>query len=174
MDMENPKQRTPEEIAKMEKSRTVSDEEPSKEEMESEKERTEKDEADNKEIEDYIEAHKDQIKSAAEEWIREKELQIKEKSKGFLDKFVGIGAVSGAGTAIVMELLDMVYSNPEIVSFEGKSDKDVVIELIVRAIVNSPIGKFMVLSIAGAMGAAIGGSIGKLLDYLKKRRESKS
>lgn len=107
-----------------------------------------------KKVEDYIEANKEKIKNQAEKWVQEKEKQFEEEKKGFLDKFVNLGIVGGGSLAAAIELGLHAINNPYI----SRSEQWEAMPIILAV---------------GAVGSIAGGAIGKLADYLERRKLKK-
>lgn len=111
--------------------------------------------AEDKEIETQIETSKEQIKGAAEQWIKGKEEKFEEKKKGFLEKFSGIGMISGGALAATIEAGLHIINNPRISDFINTAEQW---EATVAVLA------------VGAAGAIAGGAIGKFADYLERRK----
>lgn len=108
--------------------------------------------AEDKEVESHIEANKEQIKGAAEGWLKAKEEGFLKKNEWML-KLAGMGATVAGSVETALHY----FNNSDVMSF-GSSE----------AIVAS------VAVLAVAFGGAIAGGIaGKFADYFKRKKLKK-
>lgn len=104
-------------------------------------------------IENYVEANKEQIKGSAEKWLKAKEAGFGEKNKWML-RLAGLGAAVAGSVEVMLHAIN----NPDVLAF-GQRGADAGTEVAIA------------VAIVTIGGAIAGGMIGKFSDFIKRKKQ---